>query len=77
MQKFMQYCDEELTKGTRLNHLTRHILGLYQGLPGARQFRRIISEQAHKPNAGIEVLERALAVLNEVPLADNLEIGNA
>lgn len=67
MQQFMHYCTEELAKGTRLNHLTRHILGLYQGLPGARQFRRIISEQAHKNGAGIEVLERALAVLNEVP----------
>lgn len=69
MQQFMLYCGEELAKGTRLNHLTRHILGLYQGLPGARQFRRIISEQAHKPGAGIEVLERALAALNELPLA--------
>lgn len=77
MQKFMQYCTEELAKGTRLNHLTRHILGLYQGLPGARQFRRIISEQAHKPDAGIEVLERALAALNELPLANTVDAGNA
>jgi tRNA-dihydrouridine synthase A len=73
----MQYCTEELAKGTRLNHLTRHILGLYQGLPGARQFRRIISEQAHKPDAGIEVLERALAALNELPLANTVDAGNA
>jgi tRNA-dihydrouridine synthase A len=77
MQKFMLYCTEELAKGTRLNHLARHILGLYQGLPGARQFRRIISEQAHKPDAGIEVLERALAALNELPLANTVDAGNA
>lgn len=76
MQKFMDYCLEELAKGARLNHLTRHILGLYQGLPGARQFRRIISEQAHKPNAGIDVLKRALEALNEVPLANTVEVEN-
>ncbi len=70
MEQFKEYCIEQLQRGARLNHLTRHILGLYQGLPGARQFRRIISEQAHKPGAGIEVLERALAAVNEVPLAD-------
>src|SRR5690606_24741452 len=70
MEAFKEYCVEQLAKGARLNHLTRHILGLYQGLPGARQFRRVISEQAHKPGAGIEVLERALATVNEVPLAN-------
>lgn len=70
MEQFKEYCIEQLAKGARLNHLTRHILGLYQGLPGARQFRRVISEQAHKPGAGIEVLERALAVVNELPLAN-------
>lgn len=67
MEQFREYCIEQLQSGARLNHLTRHILGLYQGLPGARQFRRIISEQAHKPGAGIEVLERALAAVNELP----------
>ncbi len=69
---FLGYCEEQLGKGTRLNHLTRHILGLYQGLPRARQFRRILSEQAHKPGAGIEVLQQALGVLNEVPLANTV-----
>lgn len=69
MEQFKEYCLEQLAKGARLNHLTRHILGLYQGLPGARHFRRVISEQAHKPGAGIEVLERALAAINGLPLA--------
>lgn len=68
MEHFMVYCEGQLSKGTRLNHLTRHVLGLYQGIPGARQFRRILSEQAHKPGVGIEVLEHALAALNEVIL---------
>ncbi|MCE3252922.1 MAG: dusA [Cellvibrio sp.] len=77
IQEFMVYCVHELAKGARLNHLTRHILGLYQGLPGARQFRRVISEQAHKPGAGIEVLERALATLNGLPLANTAGVANA
>lgn len=68
MEGFMDYCQEQLSRGTRLNHLTRHILGLYQGLPGARQFRRILSEQAHKPDAGLEVIRRAIGVLNELRL---------
>jgi hypothetical protein len=39
--------------------MSRHILGLYQGHAGARVFRRHISEHAHKPGAGIEILQRA------------------
>lgn len=66
MEKFIVYCEQELSKGAKLNHLTRHILGLYQGLPGAKQFRRVISEQAHKPNAGIEVVFNALNALYEI-----------
>lgn len=69
MEGFIAYCEEQLAKGTRLNHLTRHILGLYHGMPRARQFRRILSEQAHKPGAGIDVVKQALEVLNEVPLS--------
>lgn len=71
MLAFIDYCNEQLACGARLNHLTRHILGLYQGLPGARQFRRIISEHAHKPGAGIDVLQRALEALNELPLPED------
>ncbi|UTF61866.1 tRNA dihydrouridine(20/20a) synthase DusA [Gilvimarinus sp. DA14] len=63
MEQFMPYLEAELARGTRLNQMTRHILGLYQGLPGARQFRRIISEQAHKKGAGLEVVSRALAAV--------------
>ena len=65
MAQFMDYCELELAKGTRLNQMTRHILGLYQGLPGARRFRRVISENAHKPGAGIEVLQQALRQLEQ------------
>ena len=60
-EEFLKYVDNELSKGTKLNAMTRHILGLFHGMPGARQFRRHISENAHKPSATIEVLTNALA----------------
>ncbi|KXF80248.1 tRNA-dihydrouridine synthase A [Enterovibrio coralii] len=55
------YIEEQLSKGTYLNHISRHMLGIFQNMPGARQWRRHISENAHKPGSGIEVLEAALA----------------
>jgi len=55
------YIEAELAKGTRLNHITRHILGLFNGQAGGRLFRRHISEHAHRPGAGLEVLSDALA----------------
>ncbi|RNL63930.1 tRNA dihydrouridine(20/20a) synthase DusA [Zhongshania marina] len=59
------YIEAELAKGTRLNHMTRHILGLFNGEPGGRLFRRHISEYAHRPNAGIEILEQALQLTDD------------
>lgn len=60
-EQFIDYCEAEMAKGVRLNHMTRHMLGLFQGMPGARRFRRHISENVHKADAGIEVLHRAVA----------------
>ncbi|MDR0806597.1 MAG: tRNA dihydrouridine(20/20a) synthase DusA [Enterobacteriaceae bacterium] len=59
------YIEQELTKGTYLGHITRHMLGLFQGIPGARQFRRHLSENAHKAGAGVDVLRQALAFVTE------------
>jgi tRNA-dihydrouridine synthase A len=55
------YVEAELARGTALKHISRHLLGLYQGEPGARAFRRSISEGAHLPGAGWGLLEQALA----------------
>ena len=60
LQQMLPYIEAELAQGTALKHITRHLLGLYQGLPGARGFRRVLSEQAHKDKAGIEVILAAL-----------------
>ncbi|UQY43824.1 tRNA dihydrouridine(20/20a) synthase DusA [Mixta hanseatica] len=57
------YIEQELAQGTYLGHVTRHMLGLFQGIPGARQWRRYLSENAHKPGAGIEVVEKALSLV--------------
>ncbi len=54
------YVEAELERGTALKHITRHLLGLYQGEPGARGFRRRLSEEAHRPGAGWAVLEQAM-----------------
>ncbi len=52
-----------LAAGGRLGHVTRHMLGLFQGRPGARAWRRILTEGAVRPGAGLEVLDQALAAL--------------
>jgi len=53
------YVEAELKRGTALKHISRHLLGLYQGEPGARTFRRVLSEGAHLPDAGWSLLEQA------------------
>ncbi|MGY6548991.1 MAG: tRNA dihydrouridine(20/20a) synthase DusA [Roseinatronobacter sp.] len=58
------YIARELAQGTRLAAITRHMLGLFAGQPGARQWRRILSERAHVPEAGLEVLEQARAAVS-------------
>ncbi len=55
------YVEAHLARGDRLQHITRHILGLYQGLPGARAYRRLLSERAHRADADYEVILDAIA----------------
>jgi tRNA-dihydrouridine synthase A len=56
---FMPYVEEQLNQGNRLNHMTRHILGLFQGQPGGKAFRRHLSQHAHQAGAGVEILQQA------------------
>lgn len=58
---FRPYIEAHLARGDRLQHISRHILGLYQGLPGARAFRRVLSERAHRSDAGYDVVVDAIA----------------
>lgn len=59
------YAEARIAEGVPLNSIARHMLGLYNGLPGARRFRRYISENARGPHAGPEVLAAAAALVNE------------
>jgi tRNA-dihydrouridine synthase A len=63
LHRMRPYIEAELARGTRLKHIARHLLGLFQGQPGARGFRRALSEGAHLDAAGWPLLEQALARL--------------
>jgi tRNA-dihydrouridine synthase A len=57
------YIERELARGTRLNAITRHVLGLFRGVHGARVFRRHLATEAAKPGAGITAFRAALAIV--------------
>ena len=59
-EAMVPYIEAHLERGGRLNNIVRHMLGLFHGEPGARAYRRILSEEAVKPGAGVAVLRRAL-----------------
>ena len=63
--KLLPFAEQHLAQGGQLNHITRHILGLYQGIPGARKFRRHLSENAYKKEAGISILAEAHALVSD------------
>lgn len=60
VEAFLPYVERQLSAGVRLGSITRHILGLFAGQPGARRWRRVLSEEAHRDGAGVDVIERAL-----------------
>jgi len=68
VEAYLDYVSAQLAKGARLNTMTRHMLGLFNGRPGARLFRRHLSENATRPGAGMSVLRDALAHLSCPPL---------
>lgn len=63
---YADYMVRELETGTRLNGMTRHVLGLYHGEYGGRAFRRVLSESAHRPAAGVETIANAIAATRRV-----------
>jgi tRNA-dihydrouridine synthase A len=62
------YIERELAKGARLHAITRHLHGLFQGVPGARAFRRRLAGAATSPQAGAALLIEALALVSDVNL---------
>lgn len=65
----LPYVRRRLAHGEALHRITRHILGLFCGAPGAKAWRRHLSENAHEPGAGAEVIEQAAAMVAEAALA--------
>ena len=66
IDRMIPYVENELANGERLGRITRHMVGLFAGLPGARAWRRHISEHAYREGAGIEVI---LEALDAIPVA--------
>lgn len=63
------YFGAQQAHGVTLHNITRHMLGLFHGMPGGRQWRRILSEEAHRPGASVEVLGRALSAVETAAMA--------
>jgi len=68
------YIADHLAGGGRLHQITRHMLGLFAGRPGARGWRRVLSEGVTRPGAGLEVINAALAEVQRLGLAPELAI---
>ncbi|MBV6788598.1 tRNA dihydrouridine(20/20a) synthase DusA [Xanthomonas euvesicatoria] len=60
LRAYQPYVESQLAQGLALKHMTRHVLGLFHGQPGGRAFRQVLSEGAHRPGAGWELVEQAL-----------------
>ena len=64
-EAMVPYIERELASGTRLHAMTRHFVGAYHAVPGARAFRRHLAEHGVRPGAGIDVLRDAIALVEE------------
>jgi tRNA-dihydrouridine synthase A len=64
-EAMMPYIERELAAGTRLHSITRHFIGAFHGVPGARAFRRHLAEHGVRAGAGVEVLKAAIALVGD------------
>jgi tRNA-dihydrouridine synthase A len=65
LEAMMPYIECELARGTRLHAITRHFVGAFHAVPGARAFRRHLAEHGVRPGAGVEVLRDAIALVGD------------
>ena len=63
VEQMLPYIENHLQQGGKLIHITRHMLGLFHGLPGGRMWRRYLSQNAHKADAGVETVIEALNIV--------------
>ena len=59
------YIEDQLAQGAKLHSMTRHFVGAFHGVPGARAFRRHLAEKGVKPDAGVDVLRDAIALVED------------
>jgi tRNA-dihydrouridine synthase A len=64
MERMADYAERQIAKGDSLSSITRHMLGLYSGRPGAREFRRLLSEGARSVGADASLLRTAISQLS-------------
>jgi tRNA-dihydrouridine synthase A len=69
VEKLFPYIERAMSQGARLNSITRHLLGLFRGRPGAKLFRRHLATEAVETGAGVAVLRESLAFVQDVELA--------
>ena len=69
LARMRPYIEAQLARGEALQHVGRHVLGLYLGLPGARAFRRYLSEHMHRADADFIVIEQAMTRVHELARA--------
>ena len=65
LEFYRPYVERQLAAGVPLKAMTRHILGLFGGLPGARAWRRALSERAHLPGADFSIVRQAAAMIRD------------
>jgi tRNA-dihydrouridine synthase A len=65
LEAMMPYIVDELSRGTRLHAITRHFVGAFHGVPGARAFRRHLAENGIRPGASVDVLRDAIALVED------------
>jgi len=65
IEALMPYIERQLSLGTRLHSITRHLVGAFHGVPGARGFRRYLAEVCTKPGAGTDSLREALRIVGQ------------
>ena len=68
-EAMIPYIERELAQGVRLHSITRHFVGAFHGVPGARAFRRHLAENGVRPGAGVNVLRDALALVEDGAVA--------
>jgi tRNA-dihydrouridine synthase A len=75
-EAMMPYIEDQLARGTRLHSITRHFVGAFHGVPGARAFRRHLAENGVKADAGVNVLRDAMALVDDQAVKRGLAQGD-